>query len=75
MIQGVVNKEGRVACIGVLLTDQKGSQHQHTGTAREQEARISEVLFYKGWVAASTTSNSRRVMNSSNPHDIVVAFS
>ena len=40
MMQGVVRREGRVACIGVLLTDQEGSQHQRTGAAREQEDSI-----------------------------------
>ena len=54
MMQGVVGKRGWVACIGVLLTDQEGSQHQRAGTAREQEYGLSEALFYRGWVAAST---------------------
>src|SRR5262245_39771441 len=36
-IQSVVDREGRVACIGVLLTDQKGSQHLRADAAREQE--------------------------------------
>ena len=40
MMRGVVGREGRVACIGVLLTDQEGSQHQRAGTAREQEDSI-----------------------------------
>src|SRR5512145_1819852 len=56
MMQGVVGKEGRVACIGVLLTDQEGSQYQRAGTTREQENSISEALFYRGWMAASTTT-------------------
>ena len=54
MMRGVVDIKGHVACMGVLLTDQEGSQHQRAGTAREQEYSISEALFYRGWVAAST---------------------
>ena len=54
MKQGVVCREGRVACIGVFLTDQEGSQHLRAGAAREQEDDISEALFYRGWTAAST---------------------
>jgi hypothetical protein len=56
MMQKVMGRKGRVACIGVLLTDQEGSQHQCAGTAREQEDGISEALFYRGWAAASTTT-------------------
>jgi hypothetical protein len=37
MIQSVVDRKGRVACIGVLLTDKKGSQHLRADAAREQE--------------------------------------
>jgi hypothetical protein len=55
MMQDVLGRKGRVACIGVLLTEQEGSQHQRAGTAREQENGISEALFYRGWTAASTT--------------------
>jgi hypothetical protein len=40
LMQGVVDREGRVACIGVLLTDQKGSQHLRADAAREQEDSI-----------------------------------
>ena len=40
MMQDVVGREGQVACMGVLLTDQEGSQHQRTGAAREQEDYI-----------------------------------
>ena len=40
MMQDVVNREGRVACIGVLLTDQEGSQHLRADAAREQEDSI-----------------------------------
>jgi hypothetical protein len=36
-MQDMVEKEGRVACIGVLLIDQEGSQHQRAGATREQE--------------------------------------
>jgi hypothetical protein len=54
MMQGVMGREGRGACIGVGLSDQKGSQHQYAGTAREQEDGISEALFYRGLIAAST---------------------
>ena len=56
MMQDVMGRKERVACIGVLLTDQEGSQHQCAGTAREQEDSISEALFYRGWAAASTTT-------------------
>ena len=48
MMQGVMGREERIACIGVLLTDQEGSQHQRAGTAREQEYGLSEALFYRG---------------------------
>lgn len=41
MMQGVMGKEGRVACIGVLLTAQEGSQHRRARAAREQENGIS----------------------------------
>ena len=37
MMYDVVGREGQVACIGVLLTDQEGSQHLRAGAAREQE--------------------------------------
>ena len=48
MMQDVMGREGRIACIGVLLTVQEGSQHQRAGTAREQEYGLSEALFYRG---------------------------
>jgi hypothetical protein len=40
IMQGVIGREGRVACISVLLTDQE-VQHQCAGTAREQENGLS----------------------------------
>jgi hypothetical protein len=37
----MISREERVTCIGVLLTDQEGSQHLRDGVAREQEDSIS----------------------------------
>jgi len=56
MMPGVMGRKGRVACIGVLLTDQEGPEHQRAGASREQEYSISEALFYRGWAAASTAT-------------------
>ena len=49
-----------MACIGVLLTQEKGSQPQRTGAAREQEDTLSEALFYRGEAATSTTAVNTR---------------
>ena len=84
MMRGVVGREGRVACIGVLLTNQEGSQHQRAGASREQEYGISEALFYRGWAAASTaTFNTRdpvlylvrRLRHCARKIDAVIDFS